>query len=370
MKFNASTKEFSELLSNVLPAVSTRNTLPSLSHFLVEAKNDTVNIYATDLEIGIESSIKTDVEKEGSATIPARRLADIINVIETETFSLNKITDNQCEIKSSDSNTKFEMLAGEKEEFPVLPEPKEDISAEMEVSKLKEGIEKTIFSVSRDESRYVLCGIFMESDGENFNMVSTDGRRLSMFKTKLEKKSKLFKAIVPTKATSILDRALSGNEEKVKISISRKENQIYFAFGNTIIYSRLIEGDYPNYNQVIPEKSTKVLKIKTSDFYKATRQMTAVTVKSFLAVKYKFAKNKAVVSVNAPEVGSGTSTIDVEYGGDEIEISFNPEYILNMLKVIESSEIKLELTTAINPGKITPLSEKESYIGVVMPMRL
>ncbi len=369
MKFTANTAQFSELLTGVLPAVSTRSTLPSLSHFLVEAKSGNVSIYATDLEIGIESSIETNVEKEGAATLPARRLTDIVGVIETEDFALAQTTESQCEIKSTDNKTKFKVMAGEREEFPVIPELKEDISVEIDVERLKEGIEKTIFSVSRDESRYVLCGIFLESDGENLNMISTDGRRLSMFKTKLEGNSKKFKAIVPTKATSILDRALAGDEGKVKINICDKENQIYFSFGSTVIYSRLIEGDYPNYNQVIPEKSTRTVTVETEAIYKATRQMTAVTTKSSLAVKYKFAKNKAVVSVNAPEIGSGTSSIDVEYGGDEIEISFNPEYVINMLKVIKSQKMNIDMTTAINPGKFTPASEDESYTGVIMPMR-
>ncbi|MGM0568312.1 MAG: DNA polymerase III subunit beta [Elusimicrobiota bacterium] len=370
MKFKANTKELSELLSNVLPAISMRNTLPALSHFLVEAKDNTLSVYGTDLEIGIKSSIETKVEEEGEITMPAKKLTDIINVIDTQEISISKVTETECEITAADDSTRFKIMAGDTEEFPILPNLNEDISIEIQVSQLKEGIEKTIFSVSKDESRYVLCGILFESDGENFNMISTDGRRLSMFKSKLGREERKFKAIVPTKATSILERALQKNGDKVKININYKENQIYFTFGRTIIYSRLIEGDYPNYNQVIPDKSNKTIRIATEDMHKATRQMTAVTTRTSLAVKYNFAKDKAVVSVNSPEVGSGICTVPAKNSGDEIEISFNPDFILNILKVIQSEAVDLKLTTSINPGKIIPVSEEESYIGVVMPMRL
>jgi len=369
MKLKLKTSEFSELLGTVIPAVSTRNTLPTLSHFLIEAEKDRVKVYATDLEIGIESAIETAVEKDGSATIPARNLSDMVKVLDSEEFNFNKISESQYEISTPDRNTTFNVIGGEKEEFPVLPEVKEEKSVELKVSDLKEGIAKTIFSVSKDESRYVLCGIFFETDGEKFNLVSTDGRRLSFYENKVGSGGSKFKAIIPTKAVNVLERSLTDGDDTVKVGISASENQIYFTFGNTVIYSRMIEGDYPNYSQVIPDKPTKNIVVETEKILNATRKMLAVTTERAMAVKYKFNKNTAVISVNAPDTGSGTSTIPVEYAGDEIEIAFNPDFLINALKVIGSEKIKLGLTTPINPGKITPESKNEKYIGVIMPMR-
>ncbi len=369
MKLKLKTNKFSNLLALVLPAVSVRSTLPTLSHFLIEAKNDKVKVYATDLEIGIESAISVKIDKEGAATIPARNLTDMVKVLDSEEFVFQKVKESQFEITTTDGNTTFNIMGGEKDEFPVLPEKKEEKSLEIEACKLKEAMEKTIFSVAKDESRYSLCGIYLESDGEKFKMTSTDGRRLSSYEENITKKADEFNAIIPTKAINILDRIIESNEEIVKISMSSSNNQIYFSFGDTIIYSRTIEGEYPNYKRVIPEKTTKNIIIDTQSILNATKKMLAVTTEYALSVNYKFKNNTAVVSVNAPETGSGTNTISVQYDGEEIDIAFNPEFLINILKVIKSDKIKLGLTTSINSGKITPLSKEEKYIGVIMPMR-
>ncbi|NLB35255.1 MAG: hypothetical protein GX817_05515, partial [Elusimicrobia bacterium] len=133
--------------------------------------------------------------------------------------------------------------------------------------------------------------------------------------------------------------------------------------------SRMIEGDYPNYLQVIPDKPTKTILVNTEALLGATRKMMAVTPEKFVAVKYKFQNNQAILSVVAPDTGSGTSTLDVDYNGEEIEIAFNPDFLINALKAIKSERVSIGLTTPINPGKITPESEDEKYIGVIMPMR-
>ncbi|MFC2061083.1 DNA polymerase III subunit beta [Elusimicrobiota bacterium] len=368
MKLKLNTGEFSNLISIVLPAISNRSTLPSLSHFLIDASKDSVKLCATDLEIGIESSLKTKIEKSGSATIPARNLADIVRVIDSEEFTFNKIKEGTFELSSFDGNTKFNIIGGDSEDYPGFPEIKEDKSIVMDIAKFKEGIEKTIFSVSKDESRYILCGIYFEVNGKELKMISTDGRRLSYFNSPIKEGSSKFTAIIPTKAINVLDKTLTDEYKDVKISLSSSENQIYFSFGNTVLFSRLIEGDYPNYSQVIPKDTSKNVKIQTNEILNATRKMLAATTERTTPVKFIFKDNKAVISLHASD-GSGTSTIPIEYSGEEIEMAFNPEFIINTLKVIKSDKIKFGLTTPINPGKISPESKDESYIGVIMPMR-
>ncbi len=369
MKLKLKTDEFSNLLKTVLPAVSSRSTLPALSHFLIEAKDSILKIYATDLEIGISSSIETDVEKEGSCTTPARNLTDMVNALDSEKFSFKKVTDSHYEVSSDKGDTTYTIVTGEKEEFPVVPEVKGDNFIEIDAELFKDAIDKTIFSVSKDESRYVLCGAFFEVNGDSFKMVATDGRRLSFYKDKVIKKTDEFSAIIPTKAINVIERAISSSgEDKIRISKDSGENQIYFILGNTVIYSRMIEGDYPNYSQVIPDNPTKEIVVDNSLLLNATKKMLAVTTERAIAVEYKFSNNKAVVSVNT-ETGSGKSTIEVDYDGDEIDIAFNPDFMISNLKSIRGDKIKLGLTSSINPGKITSESDDENYIGVIMPMR-
>lgn len=369
MKIKLNTQQFTELLLSVIPAVSDRSTLPILSHFLLEADNNKIKVYANDLEIGIESSIETTVDKKGSITLPAKNLLNIIRVIDSEECNFKKINDNQFELSTVDGNTTFNINGRDKDEFPILPGIEEDKSFTLDSNKLKEAIKKTIFSVSRDESRYVLCGIYIEVKSNILKIVSTDGRRLSFYQEKLSDKCSNFSAIIPTKAINVIEKSLTDDESNVKISINSNNNQIFFTFNNTVIYSRLIEGDYPNYAQVIPSKQAKSIIVKTDEILNATKKMIAITNERTLSVKYKFKNNKGIISTGPTEIGSGTSVIPIQYNGDEIEIAFNPEFIMNILKVIKSEEVKIELSTPINPCKITPVSNDESYIGVIMPMR-
>jgi DNA polymerase-3 subunit beta len=370
MKLNLKTEEFLNVLSKVLPAASTRSTLPSLSHFLFEAKDDKLKIYATDLEIGIETTIPVDVEKEGTTTIPAKRLYNMISVINSENIILKKENESTYKISDPEGNSTFSIKCSNADDFPKLPDLESEKSAKIDADLLNESIEKTIVSVSKDESRYVLCGVYFESSGDSFNMVSTDGRKLSLYKNKLKEKGDDIKAVIPTNAVNILGKTLKDESDEVSINLNTSENQIDFRSGNTVVYSRLIEGDYPNYKQVIPDKTDKNISINTGELLIATKKMMAVSSEVSHPVTYTFKNNKLILSTqSSDDIGSGTSSIDIEYNGEEIEIAFNPSFITNTLKVIKSDRIILGLTTSINPGKITSASEEENYIGVIMPMR-
>ncbi|MDA3792678.1 MAG: DNA polymerase III subunit beta [Elusimicrobia bacterium] len=370
MKLNLKTDEVLNVLSKVLPAASTRSTLPSLSHFLFEAKDDKLKIYATDLEIGIETTIPVDVEKEGTTTIPAKRLYNIVSVIDSETITLKKVNESTYKITDNDGKTTFNIKCSNADDFPKLPDLKSEKKAQIDSDLLMESINKVIVSVSKDESRYVLCGVYFESEGDSFNMVSTDGRKLSLYKNKLKEKGDNIKAVIPTNAVNILSKTLKDEDNEVSINLNISENQIDFRSGNTVVYSRLIEGDYPNYKQVIPEKTDKNITIDTADLLLATKKMMAVSQEVSHPVTYTFKNNKLILSSqSSDDIGSGSSSIDIEYKGKEIEIAFNPSFITNTLKVIKSEKIILGLTTSINPGKITAASGEENYIGVIMPMR-
>ncbi len=368
MKLNLKTKKFVDLLSTVLPAVSSKSNLPSLSLFHITAKENNIQVYGTDLDIGIVSSMDTDVQKEGVVALPARQLFDMTKMIDTENCFIKKITDNEYELSGEDKTTTYTIAAGNAEEFPSVPDIEKVKKTVIDTQILCEGIDKTIISVSKDESRFILCGIYFQCIKNKLKMVSTDGRKLSYYEEKLSKKGDEIQAIIPTNAINVLRKIIDSEEQEVKVSLSSSENKISMQVGNTTIYSRLIEGDYPNYNQVIPDKQDKNIVLNTKELLLATKKMLAVKSMGTEPVKYKFGKNKVVISLSATE-GSGTSSVPVKYNGEEIEISFNPDFIINILKVINSKKMKLSLTSPINPGKITPISKKENYIGVIMPMR-
>ncbi|MGM0441850.1 MAG: DNA polymerase III subunit beta [Elusimicrobiota bacterium] len=368
MKLNLKTEKFVDLLSTVLPAVSSKSNLPSLSLFHITAEDDSIQVYGTDLDIGIVSSMKTDVEKEGVVALPARQLFDMTKMIDTEKCFIKKITDNEYELSGENKNTTYTITAGNAEEFPSIPDIEKVKKTAVDTQTLCEGIDKTIISVSKDESRFILCGIYFQCKKNKLKMVSTDGRKLSYFEKELDQTGDEIQAIIPTNAINVLRKIATSDKDEVKVSLSSSENKISMQVGNTTIYSRLIEGDYPNYNQVIPEKQDKNIVLNTDQLLSATKKMLAVKSMGTEPVKYKFSDNKLVISLSATE-GTGTSSIPVEYKGEEIEISFNPDFIINILKVINSDKIKLSLTSPINPGKITPESSDENYIGVIMPMR-
>jgi DNA polymerase III subunit beta len=370
MEIRCSKNDLLTGLQIVLPAVSQKSSLPVLSNILFTVQdNGKVKLSSTDLEIGITTNINAEVIKSGGATIPAKRLADIVREVNSEDITISANQDANIEIHGGTSH--FSIMGLPVEDFPVMPEfDKTDGSFTVSKELLKTMIRKTAFAVSYDETRYVLNGVFLEIEKGIINMVATDGRRLSLVTnsiTSLDKKIKTA-VIIPTKTINEIMKVLSLIEND-SIEVGIKDNQIAFKFGENIMISRIIEGNFPNYDQVIPKKHDITITLPKDDFLSITRRVSLLATDKMNSVKYSFGKDKLKVSASTQGIGQAEDEMTINYAGPEINIAYNPSFIIDILRNIEDKDVNLEISSELNPGVIKPIEDR-SHLCVVMPMKL
>lgn len=361
MKIKVKRKNLMEAIQALQNIVPTRITLPVLANFLIETQKDSINMTATDLDIGISKTVPAEIQEEGKITVPAKRFSEIIKELPEEgeiTISVKK--NNSIHITYE--TCFFKLMGIPAEEFPKIPKIEKEEALVLEQKELKNMLELTIFAVSHDESRYILNGILFDLRGKTLNLVATDGRRLSLFTKELEKPGDL-QIIIPLKTIQELNRIL---KEEGEIRIIQSENQICFKLEGTQIISRLIEGEFPNYKQVIPEEKRIKLRIKREPFLQAIKRASLFTTAESLSIKIEVFKDKMVISKIVPEIGEAREEIPIEYGGKELVIGFNPYYLMDVLKNLKEEEIPFELEDSDKPGVI----RLPSYIHIVLPMHL
>lgn len=345
-------------------AVSQKSSLPILSNVLLETENGELKLTATDLDIGICSSIPATIAVEGAITVPARKFFDIIRALpDGSEVELSMKKSNSLSIKSGKAN--FKMVGLPKEDFPQLPVFKDKDSITLEQKALKEMMNLTDFAISKDDTRYVLNGVLFSVKSDNMDVVATDGRRLAAINKKLQKKTLVDRSvIIPTKTVQEVKRMLL-DEGEVKIHFS--DSQVLFSFPKSFILSRLIEGEYPNYKKVIPERSVKEVKVLREEFLSATKRASIFTDQDSMAIKLNIKKKKMTISKNTA-FGEAKEEIDIDYtGDDDIDIGFNPKYLIDVLKSLEDQEIVFEVNDPSKPGVIRSGGE---YTYVVLPMQL
>ena len=363
MKFKISKEDFIEGLQQVQHVVSNRTTLPILSNVLLEADGDALKLTTTDLDVGVSGSVKATVSKAGSTTLPARRLAGIVRELPSDEVSVDVTTKDVASIKSGPSF--FKILGLSKEEFPPLATFEDANEYKIDQKVLKEALKMTSYAISTDETRYVLNGILCSFKDGSLTLVATDGRRLAMVQNDVEfPKSLETEVIVPTKAVNELQRLLSDDGE-VKISIS--DSQISFELNDNILVSKLIEGNYPNYNQVIPEETKERIPLDRESFLSTVNRVSLLANEKSNSVKCVFSKDQINVTANSQDVGEANETIEVSYKGPGVEIAFNPEFLMAPLRNLDADEIYLELIDEMSPGVIRTTG---SFLYVLMPMRV
>ncbi|MCB4792234.1 MAG: DNA polymerase III subunit beta [Elusimicrobia bacterium] len=368
MKIICSKGELVKGTQIVQTIVSPRSTLPILSNFLMEAEGQTIKLSSTDLEVGVSCFIKGEIVKEGSITIPAKRFSDIVRELNDDK-NIEIKTDESNEINIKCEKSHFVLMGLPKADYPVLPSFPKEGAFTVSQPVLKKMLRRTVFSASMDETRYVLNGVYLILEEENLKMVATDGRRLSyIYKSGMDKKIER-RAIIPSKAVNELQRVLASDDEKEEVKIGLTENQIAFQFSLITIISRLIEGTFPNYEQVIPKKFESQIKVNTKNILSAVRQMALLVSDKTSIVKFFFANNVLRISASAAGLGSGEVELDIDYKGQKLEIAFNPSFLIDIFKNIDEDELYFELTSSLNPAVVRPVNDK-NYICVVMPMRL
>ncbi|TAG11513.1 MAG: DNA polymerase III subunit beta [Verrucomicrobia bacterium] len=364
MKFRISKEAFLDGLQKVQHVVSSRTTLPILSNVLLVAKNDRIQFTTTDLDVGITGSVEAQIEKEGSTTLPAKRLVSIIRELPSSEVEVSVDSKNHASIRCGPSF--FKIIGLGEAEFPPLPnfETAKDFKIPQVI--LRDGLKKTSYAISSDETRYVLNGIYISFREGKMTLVATDGRRLAMVDADLEfPASHETDVIIPSKAVQELQRLL-GDAGEVIVKLTK--NQVSFAIGDSLLVSKLIDGNYPNYRQVIPsgDANERVI-VPREAMLETVRRVSLLSSEKSNSVKLVFAENRIEVTANSPDVGEAQESIDVIYQGPSMQIAFNPEFLQAPLRNLDSENIYIDLIDEMSPGVIRI---EGSFLYVLMPMRV
>ena len=363
MKLSVSKEKLLEGLQTVQNVVSTRTTLPILSNVLLEAADGQLRLTTTDLDVGMRGAIEAAIEKPGAATLPARRLFSIVRELPSAEILIEVDSKSVASIRCGPSF--FKILGLPQEEFPPLPKFDGAKTFTLRQKDLKDGLRKTAYAISTDETRYVLNGILFSFKDNKLTLVATDGRRLALVDIELEfPRSHEVDLILPTKAVTELARLVS-EEGDVKMSVS--ENQVAFEVDGTLLVSKLIEGNYPNYRQVIPPEAKERITLERESFLSTVHRVSLLSSEKSNSVKLVFSKNNIDIIANTPEVGEARESLPVSYKGRDFSVAFNPEFLMAPLRNLPNDEVFLDLIDEMSPGVIKVQSP---FLYVLMPMRI
>jgi DNA polymerase-3 subunit beta len=371
MKLKIKKEEILKGLQRIQGVVEKKNTMPILSNMLLTADSNGVEIVATDLEIGLRGSYAAEVEQPGAVTVSAKKMYEIVRELSADDIQIKVENGNWVKIVSGHSQ--FKLVALPKDEFPALPDVAEDGMIAMQGEMLRDMIKKTLYSVGDNDARYVLNGLFIHmspaKNGLNIRLVGTDGHRLSMIDRVIDAKHKEESMIIPKKTMMELRRLLEEDSSVAELRLGFSKNHILFKRDGLVMVSKLIDGNYPNYLQVVPAKSTKKVAVSKEAFMHAVKRVSILSKEKTNAVKLQLGKNTLSLSTNNPEVGEANEELSVDYKGEEITIGFNSRYLMDVLTAMDRPNITLELSDSLSPCLITEEGD-EHYKCVVMPMRV
>ena len=351
----------------VTRAISTRTTMPILSNILLESTKDGIKLAATDLELGIQTTVPASVKKGGALTLPARLLSEIVSNLSAATVQFRvEEGGTQAEIRCEEAV--FEILGLAATDFPFIPEPDATIVVTLEAGLLRGMVRQTAFAVSTDETRPFLTGVFFTTEERTVRLVATDGGRLALRTAAVEQQAKQkFAVIVPAKTMHELARALSGVSGDVTVALA--ENHLVFSLPDVRLVSRLIAGQFPNYQQVIPQGYKQKLRLQTERFLRAVRRVAITARDSANVVRLSATGSELTITSNTPEVGKTVEKVSVQAEGEAIEVAFNARYLMECLTILETDELTFELTGPLSPGAIRPVDQQD-YVYVLAPVRV
>ncbi len=373
MKLTVSKTEFLDGLQAVQNAVSPRSTIPVMSNLLLESGDGQITLTGTDGDLTISSVIHAAVHEPGSITLPSKRIFSITREIASLEIDLEVEPDSSdCSIQAG--STFFKVRGVEADEFPKVDHLPSEKKILVPQDKIKSMLKKTSFAISNDETRYVLNGLYFKFAAGKLILVATDGRRLALVDEPLDFPPESEGSfIVPTKTVLELGRLL---QNKGALSIELSENRVAFDLiqeeeGQSVvtstIISKLIDGSYPDYNQVIPREVEERIALGREEFLQALKRVELMTTDKSGSAKLSFSENNLVISANTPDVGEARESIAINYQGKDLAVAFNPTYLMDPLKALDNDEVFLELTDELSPGVI---KINDPFLYVIMPMRL
>lgn len=388
MKVSCLQENLAKGLSIVGRAVATRSTLPVLSNVMLATDGSRLKLSATNLEIGIVCWIGAKVEEDGSITVPARLLTDFINSLPPERIDMELTVRTQT-LNLKCARFEANIKGIDAQEFPLIPTAGESANQQigkisLDPSMLRQMIDQVVFAAATDESRPILTGVLAKFQEEQLTLAAADGFRLSVRTAHLpEPVPEPVTVIVPARALAELSRicgehgrTVGGEQEQpIEITITPARNQVLFHTANVDLVSQLIEGNFPDYNQIIPKSYTTRTVVSTSDFLKAVKTANifardaANIVRLEILPGGELAPGRVILMATSAEVGDNVGEIDAMIEGEELEIAFNAKYLIDVLSVVDAAQVVLETTSASSPGVIKPVGS-ENFTHVIMPMHI
>ena len=368
MKLSLSASELLAQLQTVTRVASTRSAVQALSGVMISAVADSSpELLATDMEIGLRVPLQAEVSRPGSAVLPARLLLDVARSLPADQLTMELRTAEQ-DVELICGPTTFHLRTLRAEDFPALPTPAADNRVVLPAEAFVQTVSRVARSASRDETRPVLTGILMSASGTELRMVATDSYRLSVKETTLESPlDGSLEANVPARALQELVRiAQQGMGESVAVSVG--QNQVIFELGNAVLSSRLIDGQFPNYRQLLPESVEHELRLASAELTDVVRRVSLLAQKN-APLRLGFSEGTLMVSAQTPDVGEASESIPVPFHGEPFEIGFNPEFLRDGLESIESEELVLKLISPLRPGLIES-PDTGDFVYLIMPIRL
>ncbi|MGF7060729.1 DNA polymerase III subunit beta [Brassicibacter mesophilus] len=364
MKLRIEQRELSKGINIVQKGISSKTTLPILSGILIEASEGQLKLTGTDLEIGIESSLACDIYEEGSIVVTSKIFGDIIRKLPDMPVDIEVKENNSIHINCG--NSKFNIIGQSSLEYPQLPQIDDKDFFNIPKDLLKHMIKQTIFATAQDETRPILTGALLEINSNNAALVALDGYRLAVKNVSINSNEDI-KVVIPSKTLNEVSKILDDDDSDVSIMCT--SSHVIFNLGKTVITSRLLEGQFLNYKDIIRNEYKSRVKVKTKDIQESIERasLLAREGKNNL-VKFEISDDKLVITSNS-EIGNVYEEIPIELEGNDIKIAFNSKYILDGIRVIDSEEIVMNLVSNVNPCIIKP-AEDNSYTYLILPVRL
>ena len=369
MKIQIKKDEVFSILSQIQGILEKRSTLPIFANVLITAEDKgSIQIYASDSELSFSASFQGKILSPGSMVLDGKKLFEIVRELSAGLFELSLEKNQQIILKQNKSLFKVHGL--NPEAFPAFPPFKKKRMQTLLVEDLLDVIDKTLYCVSLDESRYHLTGVFLEQVSGNYRFVATDGHRMSFVDVKGEKSEDLKNGIIiPRKGLHEVKKMLSRAKSGDRLKFCIEKPRLLVQFKDQSLNIRLIEGEYPNYKSLLPKNKGKEIVVSTEEFLSALKRASVLTSVRFKGVNFTFKDNLLSIYFSQQEAGEASEELACEYKGEEIKIRFNSKYILDVLNSIHEKKIKVSLSHSKAPGLIQPLS-KNSYTCLVMPMKL
>lgn len=373
MKFKINRDHFSNGLAQVLNVVGSKTTMPILSNVLIEAEKDFISLTTTNLDLGIRCKIKADVKEGGAVTLPVKRLATIVRELPNLDVTVDASPNHQVKLASGGSN--FRIMGIGKEEFPPLPEFGDEKSFTLEQAELVTMLKSVAYAQSSDETRYILNGVYFSFRDGKLSLVATDGRRLALIAKEMEIPGDSAGAIIlPAKTVGELLRMLDKGG-KVKIDFSDRRCSFQIAtdkdssglIDSIYLYSKVVEGNYPNYQQVIPKETHQRIKLERELLLQCIHRAALVTSEKANSVKLKLSSNLLEITAQSPDFGEAHESMAISYSGPDLQAAFNPAFLMDPLRALTKDEVFFEVKDDVSPGVFKTL---ENFICVIMPVRL